>query len=251
MRRLAVIIVSVAIIGALYSLLRQGSPGGSRDAASSSHESPISSIAATSTTTGGSLGIGASANKVAAPTAPESTDKPDEPARVFLKARLANVSMPNPKDQQRDQQDFLRKYGSGQHFVSSRRSYEILKLQAVPKNQYDQSMGPIVGEKIGYVIVPRGPAHTSNGTRPVVIKKGGVGFGIVSGTLIAKIDDERTARIVARQSQLSLLHFNSNLKIAYFRGENPYEAFVQADQIRKLPGVQTVTVEVVHDQKRL
>lgn len=172
--------------------------------------------------------------------------------------RIPDSSTP-PAATGRLQDEFLSRYRmsgtSGRIRVSDGR-FELLNLRAITKNRYQRDMGPVVTEKLGYVIYAshRPPeVEDGDGSLLVVAKKSNGMLGIVTGTIIVRLKEAALALSLADSYQLQLKYIDDDLRIAYYSaGEGTRATLAQlVELLSQDEAVETVNLEIVNSKKRL
>jgi len=133
-------------------------------------------------------------------------------------------------------------------------AFEMLKLKAVPKAQYEPRMGQLISEKLGFAIfaTTQSAFELTAGTElPVLAKKGNGILGIVTGTIIVTLKENTLAPLLAQTYDLTLKYLDKDLRLAYFTApaNTPLDKVVEA--LQRDASVENVNLEVVQSRKRL
>jgi hypothetical protein len=134
----------------------------------------------------------------------------------------------------------------------------VLGARAVATPQYDRSFGPVLFEQSGYSVVSLNTVaepgwddlimHAKD--RPVVSDANGR-VGIVTGTLIVKLDDIHLADKIAGRENFQLLGLDEAIGVAYFRVPENYRVLSGAQKLAQSAGVLRVEIEIVQGRKVL
>ena len=134
-------------------------------------------------------------------------------------------------------------------------TFEMLKLKAVAKDQYDPRLGLLISEKLGFVIYAaddHSPFLLSiDGNLPVVANKSNGMLGIVTGTIVVTLKESSMAQAVAQNYGLTLKYLDKEMRLAYFSAPSKTALDKVVEALQKDVSVEHVNLEIVQSKKRL
>lgn len=146
----------------------------------------------------------------------------------------------------------LQPYRTGTGLRVDRQAFELLSLRAIAKERYDESLGPLVSERLGYAIFAPGTAAAlvvGDGL-PVVVKTSNGMIGIVTGTVLVTLKDRGSLRAVESAHALSLRHYDEDLRLASFVVPESKSLTSVVDELRADASVEDASLEIVQSWKR-
>lgn len=174
-----------------------------------------------------------------------------KPQSGFDKAEAPTPARPDTPTEIRRHQEFLSSFRTGRRLELAGRSYEILKLKAVPRDEYRSGMGDAVLERFGFVFFAREDSRlTLQAGLPVVLNPSNGILGVITGTVIATIRSANEARAVAATHNLELKSVDESVKLVYLGAHNDQSLGEVVARLEEDPSVQNVTLEVVQSRKR-
>lgn len=134
-------------------------------------------------------------------------------------------------------------------------TFEMLKLKAITKDQYEPHMGSLISEKLGFVIYAaddHDPFLLSiDGTLPVVANKSNGMLGIVTGTIVVTLKESSMAQALAQTYDLTLKYLDKEMRLAYFSAPSKTALDKVVEALQKDVSVEHVNLEIVQSKKRM
>lgn len=135
--------------------------------------------------------------------------------------------------------------------------FQILGARAVPRAEYSASMGDILFEHNGFVVValPRASDDNwqklmwNNSDRPVLINPSNGRLAIVTGTLVVKLHDMAAADRLAAQENLTVIGKDESIKTVYYRPSADYALLTGQQRLQKQTDVERVEIELYQSRK--
>jgi len=135
--------------------------------------------------------------------------------------------------------------------------FQILGARAVPRSEYSASMGEVLFEHNGFVVVAL--ARTAgegwqdlmwnNSDRPVLVNPANGRLAIVTGTLVVKVRDMAAAERLAAQEQLTIVAKDESTKTVYYRPPAGYSLLSGQQRLVKQADVERVEIELYQSRK--
>ena len=145
----------------------------------------------------------------------------------------------------------LAPFRTGQRFTGGRQEFEVLRLRAIEKENYDPSLGARVDERLGYVIFASAGGFALDGAGlPVVVKGSAGAFAIVTGTILVTLKDKNALSAVEKTHGLSLRHFDEAIGLASFAAPEASPLNALVDGLKSDPSVADATLEILQNWKR-
>ncbi len=153
-------------------------------------------------------------------------------------------------------EDFLSKYRVGQRdAMPGAATYEMLKLKAIPRGQYDPRLGERITEKLGFVIYAAPSTKpfelAVDGSLPVVAQKSNGMLGIVTGTIVVTLKQSSMAQGLAQSYDLTLKYLDKDMRLAYFSAPDKTALDQVVVALQKDSAVEHVNLEIVQSKKRM
>lgn len=245
--RSAKIIIVIVLLAGLFLILKPAS----RTTTSASH---------TDSSSHSEITQNKSSPAVDQPIAAAAAAKPEPAVTVVINPAIGRESLRIAGDSstvhsQQKHEDMLTRF----RFPNSRpitgaENFELLKLKAIPTRSFAPGMGEKIEDKFGFTIFAApGPDFnlTTDGSLPVVAKKGSGMLGIVTGTILVTLKDSNLAQGLAQAHSLKLKFVDPDLKLAYFSAPTSAPLDQIVSTLSASEGVEHVTLEVVQARKRL
>lgn len=139
----------------------------------------------------------------------------------------------------------------------NQRPYHILGARAVPRDQYQASMGQILFEHNGFAVVGLASTATEawremvlrENDRPVVVNPSNGRLAVVTGTLIVKLRDMSAAEQLAALEKLEILSKDESIRTVFFRAPPNYLLLAGQTRLLEHPDVERVELELYQARK--
>lgn len=183
--------------------------------------------------------------------------------KTFTKAVAAHPGKPLRLKRSRDHvapvtfsSQFFPGVKVGPEIPINERKERVLGVRAVPTSEYNSSYGPVLFEQDGFSVVALNTVaepgwddlvmHTND--RPVVADGNGR-VGILTGTIMVKLDDIHEADKIAGSEGFQVLYLDQAINVAYFRVPENYHLLSGSQKLSQSAGVMRVELEVAQGRK--